>query len=59
MSQYWVNFARTGDPNGDGVAVWQRYETSTDQAMELGEEIGTVSAVRKEKLDLFEATRAP
>lgn len=57
MSQYWVNFARTGDPNGEGVPHWPRYEAATDQSIELGAEIGVVSEVRKEKLDLFGSLR--
>lgn len=37
MSSYWVNFARTGDPNGKGLLPWPRYETKRDQYIEFGQ----------------------
>jgi len=54
ISQYWANFARTGDPNGEGLPVWPRYETATDQSLEFGSEIAAASGVRKDKLDIFD-----
>lgn len=35
MVRYWTNFARTGDPNGQGLTSWPRYEGNTDCYMEL------------------------
>jgi para-nitrobenzyl esterase len=35
ISAYWVAFAKTGDPNGDGRPVWPRYEAKSDLLMNL------------------------
>lgn len=39
MSQYWVNFAATGDPNGEGLPKWSPYNTDFEPYMELGDAI--------------------
>ncbi len=54
ISDFWVNFARTGDPNGDGLATWPRYHTAEDEWLEFGETIAATREVRKAKLDLFD-----
>jgi len=33
MSSYWANFAKTGDPNGNGLPQWPAYSTSNKIVM--------------------------
>ena len=35
LQGYWVNFARTGDPNGPGLPVWPAYSDAAPQVMAL------------------------
>jgi para-nitrobenzyl esterase len=58
MSLAWIRFARTGDPNGDDLATWPRYATSTDRHLELGDTIRAASALNRTALDKFDLTFA-
>jgi para-nitrobenzyl esterase len=33
MSSYWVNFAKTGNPNGKGLPEWKTYATTDEQVI--------------------------
>jgi len=39
MTAYWINFARTGDPNGPGLPEWPAYRRETDINMEFGDRL--------------------
>ncbi|SEM54188.1 para-nitrobenzyl esterase [Pseudoxanthomonas sp. GM95] len=36
MSNYWINFVKHGDPNGDGLPPWERYDDMAPSMMVLG-----------------------
>ena len=40
MVSYWTNFAKYGNPNGDGFPEWTPYTAANRKTMELGERIG-------------------
>jgi para-nitrobenzyl esterase len=37
MQQYWTNFAKTGNPNGTGLPVWAKYDTTTKPSLEFAD----------------------
>ncbi len=50
ISSYWVNFARTGDPNGTGLPPWPAYDPASHQTMELGSRVGAMAEATPPKL---------
>jgi len=51
MSAYWVNFAKSGDPNGEGLPRWPRYTAEEAGYLELGDEIKAGAHLLKPQLD--------
>lgn len=39
MQNYWVNFVKTGDPNGEGLPVWEMRDREKKDLLVLDEEI--------------------
>ena len=59
MASYWVNFAATGDPNGDGLPVWPVYTREADELLDFGDTVRVRSGVREKRLDFMDAYYAP
>ncbi|MBR0751790.1 carboxylesterase family protein [Bradyrhizobium jicamae] len=53
MSTYWVNFAKTGNPNGNGLPAWPTYDAAQEQVMLFDEAVHAGALPNKAKLDFF------
>lgn len=53
MSSYWVNFAKTGDPNGPGLPNWPAADSEHDVVMEFGDTTAVRHDFDKAALDFL------
>jgi para-nitrobenzyl esterase len=53
MSGAWLQFAKTGDPNGKGLASWPRFNDGKESYLEFGDQIAAKTALRKNQLDFL------
>ena len=51
MSDYWVQFATTGNPNREGLPQWPTYNADTQEHQIIGVEVGQGSSFRRQELD--------
>ena len=51
---YWLNFAKTGNPNGPGLPEWPEYRPDTDLTMVLGDVAQPQAGLYKDTLDALE-----
>ncbi len=55
MSSYWVNFAATGDPNGQGLAKWIAYDGKAATTMVFGNKPGGAQSPSEAQLAFFQS----
>lgn len=58
MNTYWTNFAKTGNPNGENLPVWPRYNVQNEEILDIepdGKPVGKPDP-RKARLDVIDKT---
>ena len=55
MSSYWINFAKSGDPNGPGLPAWPAFDEKEMKAMFFDKTPGARPIPNLEKLKAFDA----
>jgi para-nitrobenzyl esterase len=53
MSSYWVNFAKSGNPNGPGLPEWPAFDNSSPRVIELGDQVKPVPLPHREQLEFM------
>ncbi len=50
LRSFWTNFAKTGDPNGEGLPDWPKFEKGSELTMHFGDdEVKAVNLIRNEE----------
>jgi para-nitrobenzyl esterase len=56
VSSYWINFAKTGDPNGHGLPKWPQFQdTNQGPVLDLSESPVVADSLGPDKAHLYEA----
>src|SRR6201998_2969371 len=55
MSSYWVNFAKSGDPNGAGLPLWPAFTSANSNALSIGDPIIPEHVAAPHGLAVFDA----
>ena len=59
VTGYWVNFAKTGNPNGPGLPAWPAYTTKSDILMNFDPAgVAPIAGFGKARLDAIDAVKA-
>ena len=54
MQQYWVNFAKTMNPNGEGLPTWPTFEEGKATVMQFNNGASLIEMPNKERINLID-----
>ena len=55
MMDYWANFVKNGDPNGEGLPRWEKHAAGDKQCLLLGADPHMGAVPRAQQADFMEA----
>ncbi len=58
ISSYWVNFARSGNPNGRGLSSWPAFSSANGNVLYLGDPIAIGGVTNINSLNVFDSVYA-
>lgn len=56
MSSYWVDFVKTGNPNGTGSPQWPVFNPEDPMVMEFGKEVNSIPLPNSAQIKFLEST---
>ena len=54
LSSYWLNFVKTGNPNGKGLPEWKKFDSRDGNIMEFGKEPTLKPGLFKDEFNVLE-----
>jgi len=57
IQQYWLNFAKTGNPNHKGLPQWQPFDKNNQRVLALGDHVSMIPAPDSALCDITNKTR--
>jgi len=58
MNNYWVNFVKTGNPNGEGLPEWTAYDKASGNIMEIGDQSKLTPGLYKKEFEFLSGNPA-
>jgi para-nitrobenzyl esterase len=58
MSSYWVNFAKSGNPNGPGLTLWPAFTKTDGKVLSIGDPVTVGGVANINSLSVFDTVYA-